>query len=93
MALEPSAGILEALKKQLGLEDEFPAVIMIWEKEVGGLARHAKVSGIKKGVLIIDVSSSAHMQELTVRKRDIIKRINQHFGGKKIVKNIKLELK
>jgi predicted nucleic acid-binding Zn ribbon protein len=66
---------------------------MIWEKEVGGLSRHAKVSGIRKGVLIVDVSSSAHMQELTARKRDVITRINQHFGGKKVVKNIKLELK
>ena len=93
MALEPSAGILEALKKQLGLEEEFPAIIMIWEKELGGLSKQAKVSGIKKGVLFVDVSSSAHMQELTARKRDVINRINQHFGGKKVVKNIKLELK
>lgn len=93
MALEPSSSILVALKKYLGLEEEFPAIIMIWEKEIGGLSKHAKISGIKKGLLFVDVSSSAHMQELAARKRDVIARINQHFGGKKVVKNIKFELK
>jgi predicted nucleic acid-binding Zn ribbon protein len=93
MSFENSAGIVSALLKQLGFEEEFPAIIKIWEKELGTLSKHAKISGIKKGLLFVDVSSSAHMQELAARKRDVIARINQHFGGKKVVKNIKFELK
>lgn len=92
MALEPTAGIIEALKKQLGLDEDLMALAQVWEREAGALARHAKISGIRKGQIIVDVSSSAHMQELTARKKDIIKKINQHFGSKKIVKDIKIQL-
>ena len=92
MALEPTAGIIEILKKQLGLDEDLMALAQIWEREAGSLAKYAKVLGIRRGQLIVDVSSSAHMQELAARKKNIIKNINQHFGAKKIIKDIKIQL-
>jgi len=93
MALKPSAEIVDLLKQQLGLNEDFLSVIKIWENELGPLARHAVIAGFKKGQVFIDVSSSAHMQELILRKKDLIKKINQHFGSTKIVKDLKLKLK
>jgi len=93
MALEPSAGIIELIKRQLGLNEDFQAVTKIWENILGPMARHAEIAGFKKGQLFIDVSSSPHMQELVIRKKELIRQINQHYGAKKFIKDIKLKLK
>ena len=93
MALKPSAEIVELLKQQLGLNEDILTVLKIWENELGPLAGHAKIAGFKKGQVFVDVSSSAHMQELIIRKKELMKKINQHFGAKKVIKDLKLKLK
>lgn len=92
MAFTESSAIIDVLRRQLGLDENIAAVMQIWEREMGAHARHVKLAGFKKGQLIVDVSSSAHMQEITLRRRDIINKINQYFGGKKIVTSIKVQL-
>ncbi|MGA2090744.1 MAG: DUF721 domain-containing protein [Endomicrobiales bacterium] len=84
--------IIEALRAQLGLDENISTVIAIWEREMGAQSRHVKLAGFKKGQLIVDVSSTAHMQEISLRRREIINKINQYFGGKKIVTCIKVQL-
>jgi hypothetical protein len=92
MAFTESSSIIEALKRSLGLDENISTVIRIWEREMGAQSRHVKLAGFKKGQLIVDVSSSAHMQEITLRRREIINKINQYFGGEKVVKSIKVQL-
>lgn len=92
MVFTESSAIIEVLKRQLGLDENISTVIQIWEREMGAQSRHVKLAGFKKGQLIVDVSSSAHMQEITLRRREIINKINQYFGGEKIVKSIKVQL-
>ena len=92
MAFTESSAIIEALKRHLGLDENIATVIQIWEREMGAQARHVKLAGFKKGQLIVDVSSSAHVQDSTLRRREIINKINQYFGGTKIVKSIKVQL-
>lgn len=69
MALESSSGIIEVLKKQLGLNEDFMAVLQIWENVLGPLAKRATIAGFKKGQLFVEASSSPHMQELVIRKK------------------------
>lgn len=93
MSLKPSSEIIDILRNQLGLNEEFLTVLSVWEKELGPLAKHAEIAGIKKGQIFVDVSSSVHMQEFIMRKKELMKKLNQYFGTKKVVKDIKLKLK
>lgn len=85
--------IIESLKKQLGLDEKFTTVIKIWDDVLGPLAKDAQLVGIKRGQLLVDVTSSAHFQELTLRRREIISKINQYFGKEAVVKDIRLRIK
>ncbi|MFH1368992.1 MAG: DUF721 domain-containing protein [Elusimicrobiota bacterium] len=93
MTLVPAQDIIGGLKRQLGLDEKMFTVLKIWDRELGPLAKHLKIVGVKNGQLIVEAESNVHLQEATVRRREIIKKINQHFGGEKVVKGIKLKIK
>jgi predicted nucleic acid-binding Zn ribbon protein len=93
MAFNRSEEIIQALRRQLGLTDDLFVAAQIWEKELGALAPAARVVAIKKGVLIVEVASSAHFQELNLRKRSLVEKINQYFGRHKVVKDVRLQVR
>lgn len=93
MGFEPSGDILEKVKRQLGLDEKTHTVLMVWERELGAMAAGARIIGFKDGKVLAEADSNAHMQELVLRRKDIIKKINQHFGGTKVVTGIKVKLK
>jgi hypothetical protein len=93
MSLKASSEIIEVLKHQLGLNEDFITVLKVWEKELGPIASKVEIAGFKKGQIFVDVVSSVYMQELIIRKKELLKKLNQYFGGKKVVKDIKLQLK
>ena len=88
--LEPVNAVMDALKKALGLDESFFAVAKVWDKEVGG--QEVRISGFKDGVIYAQTPHSAALHDVTIRKKDIIGKINQYLGGSKI-KNIKIEIK
>jgi predicted nucleic acid-binding Zn ribbon protein len=51
----------------------------IWEKEVGHLARHWTLSGVRSGVLYVKTMSPAAAQELQLRSQDLLRGLNRHF--------------
>jgi predicted nucleic acid-binding Zn ribbon protein len=56
-------------------------VFTIWEDAVGRhIARHAHPERIKRGVLFVIVSSPTWNQELTLKKKEILQRLNEHLG-------------
>lgn len=85
--------VIEELKRTLGLDERIQIIIKLWNKEIGSLAKYVDLVGIQNGKLLVEVTSSSHFQELNLKKRSIIKNINQYFGNEKIVKDIKLKLK
>jgi predicted nucleic acid-binding Zn ribbon protein len=87
-----SQEIIKSVKKQIGLDEKIHVVFAVWDKELGSLAKGARIEWIKNGQLIVKVSSSAHLQELTLMRKSLIKKINQYFGKEKVVKYIKLNL-
>jgi hypothetical protein len=94
MAFSQANEFMNVVKKQLGLDDETLAVIKIWEKELGALAKKAQLVGVKSGALMVEVEASAYLQEITLRRSEILHKINQHFGpNAKVVKQIKVFLK
>ncbi len=65
--------------RQLGLSDNLALLDRAWEAEIGGLARMARIVAIDREALVVEVDSAPAMQELTLRKKELIRRMNQHF--------------
>ena len=76
-------GIISKLEKgQKGAHDE---LIASWEKVVGKDAfKHTKLVSLKGGRLVVNVSDSSRLYELTLKRREIIKAINRKRKKKKI---------
>ena len=57
----------------------------VWEEAVGTqLARDCRVAGVRSGVLQVTVRSSAVVQELTFKKKEIMERLVKKVEGKEI---------
>jgi hypothetical protein len=82
--------IMEALKKELGLDEDFFTVSRIWDKELG--TEGVEISGYKNGVIYAQTDSSAAVNDILLRKKEILKRLNQYVGKAKI-KNISIKIK
>ncbi|MDR1196618.1 MAG: DUF721 domain-containing protein [Endomicrobium sp.] len=82
--------IMEAVKKELGLDEDFFAVIKVWEKELG--ISGVEISGYKNGVIYAETDSSAAVNEIMIRKKEILKKLNQYLSSKKL-KNINVKIK
>lgn len=75
------------IKKKLHEQDAF----VVWDEAVGErIAKVATPTRMLRGVLIVSVKSGVWRNELSMRKREIVRRINELLGGE-IVKDIKFQ--
>jgi predicted nucleic acid-binding Zn ribbon protein len=85
--------VLKELIGSLGIQeklDEYEAVNR-WEEVLGEhIAKAATAVGIKNGILHIHVQTGPWRNELTMRKKEIIDKLNASIGSK-IVKDIKFK--
>jgi predicted nucleic acid-binding Zn ribbon protein len=92
-AIKPIGPAIEELLGSLGIKQklqEYDAVIY-WEKVVGPqIAKMSTATQIKKGVLFVQVKTGTWRNELTLRKKEIIERLNS-FVGIEAVKDIKFQ--
>ena len=80
--------LLQALKKY-GLDAGIRSarVLLDWEKTAGEkIARHARAVDLKNGVLTVEVDSPAWIQQLSLIKKEVIKKVN---ADGRIVRDIK----
>ena len=84
---------LQGLVKDLGLGAklrEYDAVLR-WEEAVGPhIAKVATAAQIQRGVLIVRVTNATWRYELTMRKADLIGKINAVIGDA-VVKDIRFQ--
>ena len=92
-ATESIGTAIEGLVKSLGIQrtlQEYDAVVC-WEEEVGErIARMTKATRIVQGTLFVHVRTSTWRNELTLRKKEIIERLNARIGTA-VVKDIKFQ--
>jgi predicted nucleic acid-binding Zn ribbon protein len=90
-SVKPLGETLDDLVQKLGIKkklQEYEAVLR-WGEIVGEqIARMTTATRISKGVLFVQVRSSTWRNELNMRKREIIVRINGDLG-EEIVLDIK----
>ena len=75
--------IISGISKKGGLTEE--DVDSAWERAVGEkAAKHSKPCTLKGSRLIVSVDGSSWLYELTVKKKEILKKINEVLKGNKI---------
>ena len=75
-------------KERFGEEE----IIGAWEAAVGkAAARHSKPVSFKKATIVVNVDRSGWLYELTVQKKEILKKLEERLQGKKI-KDIRLRI-
>ena len=84
---------IQELVKSLGIQkklQEYDAVVY-WEQAVGErVAQMTKATRIVQGVLFVQVKTSTWRNELTLRKKEIIEKLNTTVGMK-VVDDIKFQ--
>ncbi|MDR3071278.1 MAG: DciA family protein [Endomicrobium sp.] len=80
--------VIDLLRKRLGLE-EFFTIEKVFEREVG--IEGVEIIGYEDGTVFTKTVSSVVKCELVIRKKEIIRKLNQYIGASKI-KNIKIKI-
>ena len=84
------SSVLMKVASFLGLNNDYFVIMSRWEQEVGN--KKVVLNGCKDGIVFTVTSSAVYLNDFNLRKRQIINRLNQYLGSKKI-KDIKCEIK
>lgn len=77
-----SAGdVLAGVLKRTGYDPREYALFELWDRLLGREAVRARAVGLKNNRLYVEVDTSVRLYGLTLRKRDILKKLNAAFGG------------
>ncbi len=87
---EKAGNILDRLTQKMGIAArlEQEKAVVLWEEAVGkSVARRAKATSVRGGILFVRVENSTWLQELALLKEGIIEKLNGLIGSE-IVKDI-----
>ena len=89
----PLGDVLKKVVRDLGKKREAEeALFEAWRLAVGKkAASHTKPVGLRRMILVTNVDSSAWLYELTLKKKAILKRVQEKAEGRKI-KDIRLRI-
>lgn len=63
--------------------------VFLWDEAVGeAIARNAQATEVKHGIVMIKASTPVWRNELVLRKREIVKNLN-NLIGKRVIKDIR----
>jgi len=79
MALESIHSQMRGLTQKLLLSIDLSVLERAWESEIGALGGVARLVAVDRAALVIEALSSAAMQEVLLRRRELIRRMNRHF--------------
>jgi len=85
--LKPISAVLDNFLKKTRLSDGVnqQKAVEVWPEIVGNkIAENADAVSVERGVLFIRTSSSAWSQELQLKKKEILLKINKKVGKKTI---------
>jgi hypothetical protein len=91
--LVPGDRLVQGLLRRLGFDPQSYAIFEIWDRLLGRQAERVRATGLQDGRLVVEVDSSAHLHDITLRKRQLLRKLNEHFGTRTVVSDIILQLK
>ncbi len=68
-----------SLFKKVGIGSHLALIDRAWAAELGPLASVTQIVAIERGALIVETSAAAVIQELSLRRKELIRRINRYF--------------
>ncbi len=72
---------VKTLCRGLGVSEHLPVLEKAWQAEMGGWDGQARIAALDKFSLVVEVKSSPAMQEITLRRRELVRRLNRHFAA------------
>ena len=76
----PVGDLVRSWKFRQGISSDRVAILnAVWEKELGHMARHWRLKGVRKGVLYVVPRSSGAALELRMRGQGVIQGLNKYF--------------
>lgn len=84
----PAKEIVKDLLEKYGISKDTYQLYDLWDKELGKLAKRINIAGIKGKTILVKVDNPVYQQELQLRKRELLRKLNDYFGYK-IVNEIK----
>jgi len=79
MALAAVQDEIKKVCRKLGLSQNLALLEQAWQSEMGNWGTMAWITALDKGALVIEVKSSPALQEITLRRKELIRRLNKHF--------------
>jgi hypothetical protein len=79
LSFAPIAHEAEKFTRKLGLSSDLAMIERAWTLEMGGLKDLARIVALDNSALVIEVDSHAVMQEVTLRRRELVRKLNKHF--------------
>jgi hypothetical protein len=79
MSLAPIDAGLKNVCRQLGVSQNLAMLDQAWNSEMGSWGNLASISALDNGALIVEVKSSPALQEITLRRKELLRRLNKHF--------------
>lgn len=80
--------IVGKLLGRLHFKAENQTLFDAWDRVLGPESSQARAQGIKKGALVVLVDSSPRLYEMTLRKRGLLQKLQEFFGGQAPVHDI-----
>jgi Dna[CI] antecedent DciA-like protein len=79
LALAPIANEAREFSRKLGLSTDLALLERAWLFEVGGLKEAARIVALNNASLVVETDSHAVMQEVSLRRRELVRKLNQHL--------------
>ena len=84
MALHSIKEILKNTLFKFRVDGSTMDVYEAWDREMGKFAERAQVVSVKDNRIIINVNNSVYLQELTLRKKEILDKLNAALENRTI---------
>jgi predicted nucleic acid-binding Zn ribbon protein len=87
--------ILQALMTKLDMPEDTHAkaqVLMVWEEVSGNAAPHSNAFRFQGSTLVVEVDSSIWINELSMRKSELMDRLERAVG-ERVVEDIRFQVK
>ncbi|OGS28247.1 MAG: hypothetical protein A2297_10130 [Elusimicrobia bacterium RIFOXYB2_FULL_48_7] len=85
----PASEVVKKLLESYGIREENYSIYDIWNKELGKLSKKIRMMGVKGTTIMVEADHAAYKQEVRIRKKEFLKKINGHFG-RIVVEDIKI---
>ena len=76
---------VQRITERLGLSENLALLDRAWESELGGVARLARIVALERlpaaagASLVVEADSAPAMQEISLRRKELVRRLNRHF--------------